>query len=77
MDMNSELSDPILNAVSTRWEKAFVTDLRANLGKLKASSKANLRAVSPLFFFLFLFAEGKSLKSEHATRLVTTHALGS
>jgi len=49
LDMNASLSDPILAAVSTRWERAFVADLRSELNRLRQAVRAGIKKAHQMF----------------------------
>ena len=49
LDMNSELAEPILTAVSTRWERTFVSGLRGKLDALRVGARDDVRAAHRAF----------------------------
>lgn len=49
LDMNSELAEPILTAVSTRWERTFVSGLRGKLEALRVGARDDVRGAHRAF----------------------------
>jgi len=43
IDMNAELAEPVFRAVSTQWEKAFVSELKKKLDGVSEAATAELR----------------------------------